>query len=127
MEISVQDYKPEYVGRGQWHVLHTLAAHAKTMEEKYNVVWVMNTIVNNLRCLICYQHATEYLKDKWRPEYASDHQILFRFIYDFHAAANKHAGKTSPSFEEVQKFYYENNERCTLGCGDKVEEENFIR
>ena len=82
--------------------------------ERDIVVWVMNTVINNLRCLVCFEHGTSYLQDNWRPEYARSQEDLFRFLYNFHVAANKHADKISPSYEEVKRFYYENNERCKV-------------
>ena len=124
--MNIEDFRPEYVGRGQWHVLHTLASNAKTQKERDSLVWVLNTVVNNLRCLICYKHATKYLKDNWRSTIAYDQGELFLFLYNFHKSANLFAGKTSPSFEEVKSFYYENTERCTLTCGQHEEVRNYI-
>lgn len=115
MTIEVSDFKPEYVGRGQWHVIHTIASKANTIEERRMVIWTVRTIVRNLRCLKCLQHATEYIEDHRIPE--NNSYELFRYLYEFHKAANTYAGKSSPSFEEIRKFYYENGERCSDECG----------
>jgi len=115
--IKIEDFGPEYVGRGQWHLIHTISSKAKNLDQRKNVVWVIETTVNNLRCEICFKHAIQYLKDNPIDLKIYDSLSLFEWTYNFHKSANKHAGKDSPSFEEVRKFYYENNERCTKNCG----------
>ena len=119
MTISIDDFKPIFVGRGQWHVIHTLASIANTIDERRMVIWVIKTIVNNLRCASCLEHAIKYLKDNPMDNLERNSIDLFRYTYNFHKSANEYANKTSPSFEEVRVFYYENGERCLITtCGE---------
>jgi hypothetical protein len=124
LSISIDDFRPEYVGRGQWSSIHTLAAKAKNLDQRKSAVWSIRTIINNLRCNICLEHATKYMKEHPIEEVMYDPLLFFQWTYYFHKAANSFAGKGSPSFEEVRQFYYENNERCTKSCGGKENEEN---
>ena len=116
MSIKLEDFKPEFVGRGQWHLVHTLASKAKTPKEISSTIWAIRTLVLNLRCEECFKHATEYVF-KHPPENEADN--LFKWTYEFHKTANNYAGKTSPSYEEVQRFYFTNNDKCQKGCSEK--------
>ena len=118
MSISINDFKSTETGRGQWHVFHTISSKASSIEERKMVIWTIKVVVNNLRCAICLEHATKYLKENPMDNLERSNIDLFKYIYNFHKSANEYAGKTSPSFEEVRKFYYENGERCLISnCG----------
>jgi len=115
--IDVNEFQPELVGRGQWHVFHTLSSKADSYEQREMVKWVIITCINNLRCQICFEHATNYLKKHPIEKSLSSKESLFLYLYNFHSAANEYAGKTSPSYEEVKEFYFNNNQKCTKTCG----------
>ena len=114
MSISINDFKPEFVGRGQWHVMHTLASKTKTIDERKMVIMAIKTIVENLRCNACLKHALKYMNEHPIDGLEYSNTDLFKYLYDFHVSANKYAGKSSPSYEDIRKFYYENNERCVI-------------
>jgi hypothetical protein len=112
--INIEDFKPKYVGRGQWHVLHVLAAKCVDQEKRNSFVWILNTVINNLLCEECKKHAIEYMNLHWSRDIISSRESLFRFMYDFHLNANKYADKQSPSYEEVRNFYLYNREVCKI-------------
>jgi len=112
--LKVEDYKPEYIGRGQWYCIHSLAANSKNLEERKHAVWAIQIIVNSIRCSICLEHALQFLETNPIKNKIYDSIELFKWTYEFHEAANKHANKPSVPYEEVRKFYYENHERCSV-------------
>ena len=126
--IEVNDFKPELVGRGQWHVIHMLSARADTLEKRERVCWVIEIIVRNLICKICWEHANTYLSTNPPDRFKHDYLLFFKWGYEFHKSANIHAGKNSPPFDDVRKFYFENTEKCTQECGNVPEKEvkNYI-
>jgi len=115
--ITVNDFTPDKIGRGQWYTIHTLASKSKNLDERKKAMWSIKKIIQNLRCIECLEHATAYEKANPMEDIIYDPIAFFRWTYEFHKAADSYAGNECPSFEEVRKFYYENNEHCHKKCG----------
>lgn len=109
-------------GPGVWFALKTLAKKATT-KERFNK-WVEDVIdlISNLRCLVCREHALEYL-DKNPPHrafgytYKGQEMGAFRWVWNFHNTVNVRLGKPLLDFESAVSLYYDEASNCSSTCG----------
>lgn len=116
-------FKAKHVGRGIWHVEHTLSAcfvnqngDISNLHNKIMTVYMCFIVYCKfIYCGICRHHAAGQIHETSitsiieSPD-SNTPNILFDWFYDFHRAANIHAGKSSPSREDVREFFIEGKE-----------------
>lgn len=125
VNIDISDFSNEKIGRGVWHSWHRTGFKANSRSDVVVIYAFILLYVNNMICQICNTHAKEYItKTDYIVEILENHkltdsEVIEEFnvwLYNFHRHANMNAGKTSPSYEEVAKFYL-GLEVCHDGCG----------
>ena len=106
-------------GPGVWFSIHLFAAKAIDTEEKEFFVQFINTIVKNLPCLECRNHATKYLKDHPLRSYMStrDPKGLFRWSVAFHNHVNIRLSKSVVYFDAAVEDFYNDSGVCAGDCG----------
>jgi hypothetical protein len=121
--IKKEDFTSDKIGRGVWHSWHTIGFKARN---RYDILLLYEFIllfVINMHCMVCSKHADQYIKENNILHILMDNSltdteiinIFNEWLYNFHKTANTHAGKISPSYEEVIKFYM-SLERCEDDC-----------
>lgn len=123
--INNDHFKPEYVGRGIWHSWHSIGFSAETRHDVavlYETILLYNRVI---RCKNCSEHSNNYIATTVKDIYAvltdknlTDSEVIDQFniwLYNYHKKANENAGKKSPPYEDVAKFYL-NFEYCTKEC-----------
>lgn len=127
-QINNNHFSPEHVGRGIWHQWHSIAFSAESKEDI--IVLYENILLYNkvIRCKECSYHSNAYIAktyndiyDLLNDENLSKREVIEQFniwLYNYHKTANEHAGKSSPSYEDVAEYYL-NFEYCTEHCDDK--------
>ena len=126
-EKMIEDVIPKFTGRGTWVAIHTLTANALNTEQRRSAIWVIKTLVANIKCNVCLEHGSKYIKDHPLDDLEYNAEKLFKWTYDFHDSVNKRLGRVSPSYDTVRYFYFESNERCSKECADDgIVPDNYI-
>lgn len=117
---------PKSFGPGAWLMIHVLAYHAKTNEEKRTFENAMRTICPGLICETCKVHCGEYLRnhpirDYWNVKNKAGEDIgMFKWSWAFHNAVNARLGKEIMDYETAYHLYSgEPDTVCTTDCGDE--------
>lgn len=121
--IKKEDFTSDKIGRGLWHSWHLAGFRSKTRSDILLVFEFILFYVVNMHCEICSKHANQFIKNNDILKYLLDDSltdteiinIFNQWLYTFHKAANNHAGKNSPSYEDVVSFYM-SLERCEDDC-----------
>jgi hypothetical protein len=115
-------HNPKYSGPGIWFTIHTLAAEAKTDNDKKDVIKHIRCLQRKFPCAECKDHFGAYL-EKHPPEetLGKAEDSLFLWTVNFHNAVNYRLKKPQVSYEEAKSIYTEDNIFCTAKCD---EEEN---
>jgi hypothetical protein len=116
-------HNPVYIGPGVWYVFHTLAAEAKTDQEKKEVIKHIRRIEQKFPCSDCKGHFGEYL-GKHPPEESlgGAEDSLFLWTVNFHNAVNYRLKKPQVSYEEAKSIYMDNDIFCTAKCDEEETE-----
>lgn len=124
--ISNKDFHSNQVGRGIWHLWHSIGFSAKTTHDisiLYEIILMYNTVI---RCEECREHSNQYIAITHDSLYATltnfnltDSEIIEyfnRWLYEYHKHANIHAKLTSPSYEDVAEYYlnFESCKECSI-------------
>jgi len=124
--IDIKDFSNDKITRGIWHSWHLIGFNAKNKSDVTVLYAFILMYVTNMVCKKCHEHSILYIKntshitDVLNDYNLTDSEIIEEFniwLYDFHKCANIHAGKTSPSIEEVIHFYL-TLEVCEESCGN---------
>jgi len=102
----------QFWGPAIWKTIHSLAvAYTPDQKEQYKA-YIYN-LVHLLPCRMCRNHLKENLKRLPIDSYLTDNNRLFLWTYFLHDIVNKQLGKTSPTFEDIKRIYYNNmNIQC---------------
>lgn len=117
---------PNYVGPGTWHVIHTIAFHAKTVEAQKNAIKTITFICNNFPCETCRGHAQEYIKKNPMENNLMKEKkelSMFLWTWTFHNAVNYKIGKHIMSWDVAVMLYSPAKEHklCSKECsGDNL-------
>ena len=123
--INIADFSNDKTTRGIWHSWHRTGFKAEFRSDVVVIYAFILMYVKDMICEVCNTHAkkfiskTEYIVDILQDVNLSDSEVIEEFnkwLYLFHKTANEHAGKSSPSYEDVAEFYLE-LEVCKEGCG----------
>lgn len=121
------------LGSGQWFTIHKLAKRAITENKKRQFVEVMDDIREEMRCIKCKEHMTEYMRNNpfapyWNYREDGIQMGLFKWTWIFHNSVNERLGKPYVPWEVAKKMYYSNNDQITTqtskfsckngACGD---------
>ena len=124
-KIDIKDFSNDHTTRGIWHSLHRTAFKAQDRSDVVVIYAFTLMFVKDMICKVCNTHAkqfiseTGYIVDILQDQNITDSEVIDAFnkwLYEFHKTANKHANKTSPSYEDVAEFYLQ-LEVCLEGCG----------
>lgn len=115
---------PDTFGPGAWLVIHTLAFHAKTKEQKRNFEESMHVIQRGLKCEWCRQHCGEYLEKHPIKDYRNVRNKegedigMFKWSWAFHNAVNTRLRKPTLDWETAYHLFSDSeNALCTKDCG----------
>lgn len=127
-KISNEDFHAKLVGRGIWHLWHSVGFESQYREDVislYHTILIYNKVI---RCRHCHEHSNKFIDETGdeivsilRDESLTDMEVidLFnRWLYKYHNEANKHAGKNPkefPTYEDIAEFYL-NFETCNSDC-----------
>jgi hypothetical protein len=120
-----KDFTPEKIGRGIWHSWHLTSYKAETKED-FSVIFEFILIyVEAMICNKCSEHAKNYINRtgmeiitilaKKDISFSETSLHFNEWLNNFHREANTHAGKYSPTNEEIANFYM-NLQKCTEDC-----------
>lgn len=110
---------PEIWGPGVWFNIHLFAAKANDTESKEFFITFINITVENLPCLQCRKHASQYLKHNPLIGFLtdSDSDGLFRWSWIFHNVVNTRLRKTQMSWNVAHDMFYDKHGVCAGDCG----------
>ncbi len=114
--------KSTHFGPGLWFAIHTYAANATTVQRKRAFLDFIYIIVQNIKCQVCRDHATQYVQDH-PPERMYNlvdpdgNEIgLFKWTWIFHNAVNRRLGYDEMSFEEAYSIFAPGKPTCIKNC-----------
>jgi len=107
-------------GPGVWWTIHIQAKHATDHTKIQNFIKYIKFILPRLPCMKCREHATAYLKQNPIEEYLNmkDKNGLFEWSRIFHNAVNIRLGKQHTYDYDTAWSMYEDDEFCTMECGN---------
>ena len=113
---------PEIVGPGIWFTIHTLAFEANTLLGMQNFCKTVRTIISNMKCSKCKDHAQKHIKELPPERYFfvtrdGKNFGMFKWSWEFHNIVNKMLGKPLMTLEDAIKLF-ESSEVCT-NCGNQ--------
>jgi hypothetical protein len=115
-------HNPVYIGPGTWYTIHTLAAEAKTNEDKRDVIKHIRTLQRKFSCSDCKGHFGEYLATHPPEETLGASQSedsLFLWTVNFHNAVNYRLRKPQVSYEEAKSIYMNDSIFCSAKCDEE--------
>ena len=92
-------------GRLGWALLHLSAEkypHNPTQENREWELRFISTVIHNLTCPMCQQHAKEYVENH-HPD-LSNRLNLMKWVFDFHNSVNERIGKKVISWGEYMQL-----------------------
>lgn len=128
-KLSNDKFKAKDVGRGIWHLYHSVAYSATCKDDIKALLRIIVNYDEVIRCGECKAHSNFILNRDWKyletllmdPE-LTDSEVIASFctwLYNYHREANNNAGKdpsTQPTEQEVLEYYLNYtvcNEDCT--------------
>jgi hypothetical protein len=113
-DYYIQNSGNKYVwGPPMWKMIHSIAAtYTPTPENAKAFRQFINSLPGLITCQNCKHTLLELLKTiPLRDDYhLKDSKTLFLWSYNLHDRINRMLGKSSPNYEAVKKFYF--NEKC---------------
>jgi len=125
--IDFKDHTdPEYIGPGTWNLIHRIAHKARNHKDQVDFIKLVNEICSGFPCLVCRNHALEYIKNHPLEEYLDilvdvrGEKIsigLFVWTWKFHNAVNARIKKPIMSWDTAYNMYLESESLiCTSKC-----------
>jgi hypothetical protein len=125
MSLVNEKFKMKDIGRGIWHLWHSVGFICKNKQDVvhlYENILMYNSVI---RCKECGEHSNDYIVktydyivDLFKGDY-TDSEIIGNFniwLYEYHNSANLKSGKTEiPTYQEVID-YYSIFEACESDC-----------
>jgi hypothetical protein len=122
-------HNPNYSGPGIWYAIHSMAAWAKTKEQKTFAVEIIKHYQRNFPCGECKGHFGNYIETHPLEPVINDsnEESLFLWTFTFHNAVNHRLKKPQVSYEDAKNIFYSNSEFCMSDCSEtKVKHPNII-
>lgn len=120
--------KPKVFGPGLWMSIHLMALRAKDGTSKLEFRNFMHMVRDNLKCLECKGHCTDYiLKNPIEPYFyytgpEGENIGCFKWSWEFHNTVNSRLGKPVITIGEALDIF--NPETvCAENCDDEKEPE----
>ena len=107
----------EILGPGMWYTIHKMALLATTDSKKRDFIVFVNTLCRNMDCAKCRVHSNSYL-DKhslsgyWKIFRDGKDIGFFKWSFEFHNEANRHAGRQIMDFETAYALYTDQTGIC---------------
>lgn len=126
-KLSNENFKSKDVGRGIWHLYHSVSFAATNLDDLLSLYAVILIYNSHIRCEICRKHSTLYIESTSAQikeiflsdlTYSEINLYFNRWLYNYHNLANENADKdysTFPSYEEVADYYL-NYQICSKDC-----------
>lgn len=115
-------HNPKYVGPGTWFTIHSLAAWAKTPEQKKVVIEQIKYMQSHFPCGDCKVHFGDYIVNHpMEITINGNEDALFLWTVDFHNAVNYRLGKDQVSFKEAKSIFYDDSVYCSAKCDEEAE------
>ena len=124
MNISKNHTDPKYLGPGNWHSIHLMAANANTMDEKKAFLWFIKVLSENFYCNRCKVEFLQYLKDDDPIFYIDKPEGMFFWSFNFHNTVNKRLGKQIMLYHDAKSLYF-NPKTCLTNCMSPEIKEDF--
>lgn len=125
--------EPTTFGPGIWFSLHCMSAHATTPEKIDDFIENFKTIISNLRCIKCRDHAMKYATDHPIEQYKNlkdkyDKMIgMQKYIWQFHNNVNSRLEKPQVDWETAYSMYNSPEAAvCASDCGGTSEIQSLI-
>lgn len=124
--IKMDLSKPEVFGPGTWFTLHTLATAVSNEKEANAFEQTLKTIVSNLKCETCRNHATQYYANHPFAEFVSmknaEHKWIgpAKYVWLFHNEVNDRLGKPNIDWETAYAAYLPSSGLCKSDCGAQL-------
>jgi len=116
-------HKPAYIGPGIWYTMHTLAASAKTEDDKKQVVNQIKHLQSKFPCEECKLHFWNYINSHpLENSIIGNEDSLFLWTFNFHNAVNFRLGKSQVSYDEAKNIFLNDMIFCSADCdSDSIE------
>jgi hypothetical protein len=110
-------HNPNYIGPGIWYTIHSLAADAKTPQEKTDVIRHIRKIQSRFPCNDCKVHFGNYLEYN-PPEMTvnGSPESLFAWTVNFHNSVNHRLNKPQVSYNDAKSIFMEESIFCMTDC-----------
>jgi hypothetical protein len=116
-------HKPTYVGPGIWFTMHTLAAMAKTPDEKKQAIGQIKYLQSKFPCEECKLHFGNYIETHPLENTLNGNEdSLFLWTFNFHNVVNFRLGKSQVSYEEAKNIFLNEMIFCSADCESDVPE-----
>ena len=118
-------HNPNYTGPGIWFTIHSIAAQAKTPEEKKFVIKQIKYLQEHFPCGDCKIHFGEYInKHPLENAINGSEESLFIWTFNFHNAVNFRLKKPQVTYEEAKSIFYKESIYCDAKCDQSEEVKN---
>jgi hypothetical protein len=106
----------EEIGPGIWHVMHTLAIAAHSVQEQRHFVDVVNKVCYSFPCEACREHCVQYIStfppDNAVGVYHGAVPGMFVWSWEFHNSVNQRLHKPLVSLQQAVAKYSRSGEVC---------------
>jgi hypothetical protein len=115
---SISD--PEVFGPGMWYSIHSSSIQ---LDDECFMKYI-DGIIPKIPCLICREHATEYLKNNPTKDYKGiknsngEYIGMFKWSWIFHNTVNKRLGKPILDWDTAYNMFTDDSKVCSMSCGN---------
>ncbi len=114
-------HKPSYVGPGIWYTMHTLAAGARTEDDKKHVINQIKYLQSKFPCEECKLHFGNYISSHPLENAISGNEdSLFLWTFNFHNVVNFRLGKAQVSYDEAKNIFFNEMIFCSADCDSET-------